>query len=104
MKGFYVLLAAVALIGGGVIWYGSRSTPAAPAVSQPPPVAASDGVRGFTLGSEAAPIEVTEDSDFEGPFCASFATVQMPVIRQQLIATGKVRRRHPDFPLPTHPD
>jgi len=102
MKRFYVLLAAVVLIGGGVIWYGSRSTSAAPAASQPTPVAASDGFRGFTLGSEAAPVEVTEYSDFECPFCASFATVQMPVIRQQLIATGKVRWRYRDFPLPTH--
>jgi len=45
---------------------------------------------------------VTEYSDFECPFCASFATVQMPVIREQLIATGKVRWRYRDFPLPSH--
>src|SRR5206468_12098094 len=102
MKRFYGLLAAVVLIGGGAIWYGTRSTSAAPAASQPTPVAASDGFRGFTRGSEAAPVEVTEYSDFECPFCASFATVQMPVIRQQLIATGKVRWRYRDFPLPTH--
>src|SRR2546421_9308256 len=54
------------------------------------------------LGSDAAPIEIAEYSDFECPFCASFATVQMPVIRTQLIATGKVRWRFRDFPLPTH--
>src|SRR5438094_110845 len=100
VKGFYVLLAAVALIGGGVIWYGSRGAPVAtPAASAPLPVAASDGFKGFTLGADSARIEVTEYSDFECPFCASFATVQMPVIREQLIATGKVRRRYRDFPL-----
>src|SRR5437667_11820830 len=103
MKGFYVLLAAVAVIGGGVIWYGSRGTPAAaPAARSLPPLPATDGFRGFTLGADAAPIEVTEYSDFECPYCASFATVQMPVIREQLIATGKVRWRYRDFPLPTH--
>ena len=103
MKGFYVLLAAVALIGGGVIWYGSRGAPVAtPAASAPLPVAASDGFKGFTLGADSARIEVTEYSDFECPFCASFATVQMPVIREQLIATGKVRWRYRDFPLPSH--
>src|SRR3989449_2189529 len=32
----------------------------------------------------------------------SFATVQMPVIREQLIATGKLRWRFRDFPLPSH--
>src|SRR5213592_618669 len=103
MKGFYVLLAAVAVIGGGVIWYGSRGTPAAaPAASALPPLPATDGFRGFTLGADAAPIEVTEYSDFECPYCASFATVQMPVIREQLIATGKARWRYRDFPLPAH--
>src|SRR5438034_1586454 len=103
VKGFYMLLATVALIGGGVIWYGSRSAPAAaPVVSAPPPLAASDGFKGFKLGAESAPIEVTEYSDFECPFCASFATVQMPVIREQLIAPGKVRWRYRDFPLPSH--
>src|SRR5881398_3509431 len=103
MKGFYVLLAAVAVIGGGVIWYGSRGTPAAaPAASALPPLPATDGFRGFTLGAESAPIEVTEYSDFECPFCASFATVQMPVIREQLLAPAKLRWRYRDFPLPTH--
>ena len=101
MNRFYMLLVAVALIGGGVLWYGSRQE-AAPAASAPVPLAAADGFQGFTLGSDSAKVEVTEYSDFECPFCASFATVQMPVIRQQLIATGKVRWRYRDFPLPSH--
>jgi len=103
MKGFYALLAAVAVIGGGALWYGSRSRPAPPpAQSATPPPAVADGFRGYTLGSDAARIEVTEYSDFECPFCASFAAVQMPVIREQLIATGRVRWRYRDFPLPVH--
>jgi protein-disulfide isomerase len=103
MRGFYLLLAAVAVIGGGIIWYGSRTgTAAGSAPGAPRPVAASDGFRGYTLGSDSARIEVTEYSDFECPFCASFASVQMPVIREQLIATGKVRWRYRDYPLPSH--
>jgi protein-disulfide isomerase len=98
---FYLLLVAVALIGGGVLWFGSRRQPAPPATA-PIPIAAADGFHGFTLGSDSAKVEVTEYSDFECPFCASFATVQMPVIRQQLITTGKVRWRYRDFPLPVH--
>ncbi len=103
MRGFYLVLVAVAVIGAGALWYGSqRRTPPAPAQTAPPPVAAADGFRGYTLGSASAPIEITEYSDFECPYCAAFATVQMPVIRQQLIATGRVRWRFRDYPLPLH--
>src|SRR5204863_6278477 len=102
MKGFYLLLVAVAVIGGGALWYQSQRNAAPPAPSAPLPVAAADAFHGFTLGSDAAPVEVTEYSDFECPFCASFAAVQMPTVRQQLIATGKVRWRYRDFPIPTH--
>src|SRR5438128_12496788 len=102
MKGFYTLLVTVAVIGAGALWYGSRQRPAPLASAPPTPVAAADGFRGFTLGSDTARVEVTEYSDFECPFCAQFATVQMPVIREQLIAAGRVRWRYRDFPLPGH--
>src|SRR2546426_11020766 len=96
MKGFYLLVVVVGVIGGGALWYSSQRSPAPPPSAAPgaaTPVAAADAFRGFTLGSDSAPVEITEDSDFERPFCASFATVQMPVIREQLIAAGRLRRR-----------
>lgn len=101
MKRFYLLLATVAVVGGGALWYSAQRHPDT-APSAPLPVAVADGFRGYTLGSDSARIEVTEFSDFECPFCASFAAVQMPVIRAQLIATGKVRWRYRDYPLPSH--
>src|SRR2546430_13776011 len=100
MKGFSLLLVGVAVRGGGVLWYGSPQRAAAPAPSGPVPVAAVDGFRGYTLGSDSAPIEITEYSDFGCPFCASFAAVQMPVVREQLISTGRVRGRYRGVPLP----
>ena len=105
MKGFYLLVVAVAVIGGGALWYTSQRSPAPPPPAAPgaaTAVAPADAFRGFTLGSDSARVEITEYSDFECPFCASFATVQMPVIREQLIAAGKVRWRFRDFPLPSH--
>src|SRR2546427_282277 len=53
MKRFYVLLAAVVLIGGGVIWYGSRRPSAGPAPSPPPPRPATHGGPGVTRPSAA---------------------------------------------------
>ncbi len=104
MKGFYVLLAAVALAGGGWLVYSARrGSEGAPRLAgSAPAVPVTDNFRGFTLGSDSAPIEITEYSDFECPWCASFAAVQMPVVRQQLIATGKVRWRFREFPLSSH--
>jgi len=102
MKGFYVLLAVVAVGGAGWLIYAANKKPAeTPSASAPIP-AATDGFRGYTVGSDSAPVEITLYSDFECPFCAAFATVQMPVIRDQLIATGKLRLRFRDFPLSSH--
>ncbi len=104
MKGFYVLLAAVALGGGGWLVYSVRHGSEGPPHlgGSGPAVPATDNFRGFTLGSDSAPIEITEYSDFECPWCAAFAAVQMPVVRQQLIAAGKARWRFREFPLSSH--
>jgi protein-disulfide isomerase len=105
MKRFYVILGLVAVVGAVGLWYaaaGGTSTPAALAPGAAPPAPAADGFAGFTVGSDSAPVEVVEYSDFECPYCAQFAAVQMPTIREQLIQTGKVRWRFRDFPLPSH--
>lgn len=104
MKRFYLLVGAVALVGGAFLAYAARRTPAAGSLAAggPAPVAATDGFRGYTLGIDSARVEVIEYSDFECPYCARFASVQMPAIREQLVATGKVRWRYRDFPLPVH--
>jgi len=103
MKGFYLLLAVLVLAGGGwLVYSANHKSTAGPSSTVPVPALASDGFRGFTLGSDSAPIEVTEYSDFECPWCAAFASVQMPVVREQLVATGKVRWRYREFPLSMH--
>jgi protein-disulfide isomerase len=75
---------------------------ASAAAAGPPPTVADDGFRGYTLGQGTARVEITEYLDFECPVCASFATIQMPTIKEQLINTGKVRWRFRDYPLPIH--
>ncbi|MGH7700302.1 MAG: DsbA family protein [Gemmatimonadales bacterium] len=102
MRRFYVLFGVVLVAGAAAMWYAASASPESGLVGAPSPMPAADGFRGFTLGSDSAPVEIVEYSDFECPFCAQFAAVQMPVIREQLIQTGKVRWRYRDFPLPSH--
>ena len=102
MNRFYVVLAGVAVVlaVGTFTMLKSGGAPAAATVA--PPTVADDGFRGYTQGSSDAPVEITEYLDFECPVCASFAVIQMPTIKEQLINTGKVRWRFRDFPLPIH--
>jgi len=102
MKPFYVLLIVLAVGGAGwLVWSANgKSAPAqSPAAGVVLP-ASADTFKGYVLGSPSAPIEIVEYADFECPFCAQFATVQFPTIRDQLISSGKVRWRFRDFPLP----
>ncbi|MGQ9548192.1 MAG: DsbA family protein [Roseiflexus sp.] len=63
-------------------------------VSEP---ARSDDPR--SQGAFDAPITVVEFSDFQCPFCASFALEVRPLIEERYIRTGKVRFVYRDFPL-----
>lgn len=103
MNRFYVVLAAVAVVLGVSVFALLRTADSAPAsAAGPPPTVADDGFRGYTVGQGSAPVEITEYLDFECPVCATFATIQMPTIKEQLINSGKVRWRFRDYPLPIH--
>jgi protein-disulfide isomerase len=60
------------------------------------------GPRGVVLGPDSAPVEIMEFSDFECPFCAQYALIQMPDIKARLLPTGKVRWRFVHYPLAMH--
>lgn len=104
MNRFYLLLGSIAVAGiGALAFLAARK----PAVSIPanPVISVSDtsGFRGYILGSDSAPLEVTEYADFECPACQQWAAVQFPTIEERLIRTGKVRWRYRDLPLEIHP-
>ncbi len=103
LKPFYFGLAAVAVIGiGGLLWARSGGRSGAEVVE---PVSVSvTGFEGYVIGSDAAPVEVIEYADFQCPACAHFAILTGPDVRQRLVATGQVRWRFFDFPLPMHPN
>lgn len=98
---FYIGLGVVAV--GGAVWIASSMKgPGMPALdtSARPPVSA--GPRGVVFGSDSAPVELLELSDFECPWCARYAILQMPDIKQRLVPGGRVRVRFIHYPLAMH--
>lgn len=100
---FYLLLGAVALAGIAVLVYQVKK-PKGVSIPANVTVLAADtaGFRGYLLGADSAQVEVSEYADYQCPACQSFETIQFPAVREQLIATGKVRWRYRDFPLQMH--
>ena len=103
MNRFYAMVGVLAFVLGIAVFALLRTGGTAPAAAAgAPPTVVDDGFRGYSLGQGSAPVEITEYLDFECPVCASFATIQMPTIKEQLITTGRVRWRYRDYPLPIH--
>ena len=103
MNRFYVVVGVLAVVlAAAVFTLLKTGGGASAAAAGPPPTVVDDGFRGYTLGSNTAPVEITEYLDYECPVCATFATIQIPTIKEQLINTGRVRWRFRDYPLPIH--
>jgi len=100
---FYLILGVVALAGIGALVYQVKK-PKAVSIPVDVTVLAADtaGFRGYLLGSDSAQIEVSEYADYQCPACQSFETIQFPAVRDELIASGRIRWRYRDFPLAQH--
>ena len=103
MNRFYLLLGGAALVGVAALGY-LVLRPKTVSIPANVTVLAGDttGFRGYVIGSDSAPVEITEYADFECPACGEFAMVQWPDIRDRLIETGRLRWRYRDFPLVQH--
>jgi protein-disulfide isomerase len=101
MTPFYVGLAVVAIAGGAFIWRSVGGKRQAPLTTETlAPLAA--GPRGVTMGSDSAPVEVMEFSDFECPWCGQFANIQMADVRARLLTPGKVKWRFMNYMITGH--
>ena len=75
---------------------------AAPALALAPTLARADDDPRMAprfVGSETAPVTVTEWFSLTCPHCARFARDSLPQIHKDLIETGKLRYSYGDFPL-----
>jgi protein-disulfide isomerase len=104
LKNFYLALGIIAVVGVALILTqrqrrGSATDAYRSAPVAPLPVGSAVGHK---LGSDSAPVEIMEFADFECPACARFAILEMPYVRERLIATGRLKWRFMDFPLQGH--
>ncbi|MBW7930111.1 MAG: DsbA family protein [Gammaproteobacteria bacterium] len=54
-------------------------------------------------GDPAAPVTLVEFSDYECPYCQTFAAESWPRLKADYVDTGRLRYVVHDFPLPGHP-
>jgi protein-disulfide isomerase len=106
MKPFYIALALIAVVGGGLI---------AMTVLKPEPTAATAAstalqpittpselmvkARGVTRGNPNAPVKLMVFSDYMCPWCAVYATTIANQVRTTFLDTGKAVEIYYDFPL-----
>ncbi|HEX2721679.1 MAG TPA: thioredoxin domain-containing protein [Gemmatimonadaceae bacterium] len=102
--GFYYILAAIAVVGAGILGYTMLRKPsgAVGTVIAPGPRAASGPAKGYTIGKADAPVEIVEFADFECPGCGYFAVVSEPDVRKRLVEAGVAKFTFMDFPLTIH--
>lgn len=100
MNRFYTLIAVLVAVGIGLLLYlmNRSSSPVVPVQVAVTP-ADTAGFQGYVLGSETAPVTITEYADYQCPACQSFEMVEFPYVKERLIQTGKLRYVYRDFPL-----
>lgn len=98
---FYWIMAAVAVVGVGMLAYQlwGKPAPATEPVRVQLDAARLAEVRGISLGDEDAPVEILEFADFQCPGCGQFAMLTAPLIKERMVGSGRVRYVFYDFPL-----
>jgi protein-disulfide isomerase len=85
---------------------GEAATADAPPAAPPQP--AGDLIVNFhgdpARGAKAARVAIVEYSDFQCPFCGTYARETYSLIEENYIKTGKVKYFFRDLPLPMHPN
>lgn len=100
MKYFYAGLGIITVAGTVAIWLATRGGGAPPVQILDEPL--SLGIAafpGYVIGSDSAPVEIVEYSDFACSHCATFTILHGPTIVSRLVETGLARLRFRGFAL-----
>jgi protein-disulfide isomerase len=105
MKGVYMIVGGIVLLGGGAFWWNANQAGAA---FPDGPISSADidaarSFPGYVEGSPDAPVEIAEFADFQCPACKQFWVLTEQDVKQRLVSTGQVRFVFHDFPLDGHP-
>ena len=60
----------------------------------------SDMANGTKLGSDSAPLKLTEYEDFQCPFCLKYSASQEPTLVNEYVKTGKMQITYENLPDP----
>jgi len=111
MKKFYLIFAAVAVIGIGAVGY-SVGSGLGTAASEPIAVEGIEDMarlvelaQGVTKGEADAPITIVEFGDYQCPACGQFALSVKPQVELSYVDQGRAKFVFYDFPLVSiHPN
>ena len=108
MKNFYIIIVAVAVVGGGVLYYAmSGGTP----TLEPVELGELDNAElielaqpAYVFGDPDAPVTIMEFADYQCPVCKRFGLFDKPQVDAEFISSGQAKLVLHDFPmLDLHP-
>jgi protein-disulfide isomerase len=104
MKAFYAIIAVVAILGVGAIFYAARGGSGSMATEPleiPPDQqrALVERAAGVSVGSDNAPVQMIVFSDYMCPACAHWAGRIEQMLKAEFVETGRVHYTYYDFPL-----
>ena len=106
LKNFYWILGLLAVVGvAALAWVvvkgrtgDAAMEPVAVEGAQDPQALVAKA-QGVSVGPENAPVKMLVFSDFQCPYCGTFALQVAPVLKHEFVTSGKLQIVYYDFPL-----